>query len=385
MDRKLDANSTLPRQNWTERLVELTEALLKQNPKLAEAILRQPDFGRPAHLALIPLVGSDRYVACARVFFAAVNRSKTFPWDEPLVDLLASLPAEETHPLFRRQLENASIRDRLLLELATKPQPSDRDYFVAGLASPRPEVVRASMTALLQLPNDAGNKTSIAVLRVLRGLLSQPKEQTARAQAVALLGRLTGQKFNVEERGTEVGPAYQPVFAWFETRYPGLSRQLDADDNETPSQWETRLQSVPWNRGDSARGQTLYALRGCQNCHEDARALGPELAGVGQRYSPSALLRTIIFPSREIAPAYRMTTFHMRDRQNYTGLVAFESADGVILRTGASATVRLASADILSREASTVSFMPSGLLTGFTGQDLADLYAYLKGLPPPAQ
>ena len=91
----------------------------------------------------------------------------------------------------------------------------------------------------------------------------------------------------------------------------------------------------------------------------------------------------MIFPSREIAPPYRMTTFRLRDRQSYTGLVAFESADGVILRTGLSSTVRLAAADIVGREASTVSFMPSGLLGGLNAQDLADLHAYLKTLQRP--
>ncbi|HXJ57624.1 MAG TPA: HEAT repeat domain-containing protein, partial [Verrucomicrobiae bacterium] len=383
MDRKLDPSGTLPRQNWTDRLVELTQALLRHDPRLADALLRQPDFGRPAHLALVPLLGSDRYTACARVFNGAINRTKTFPWSEALIDLLSALPPEETHALFRRQLSNVSIRDRLILELAPKAQPADREYYIAGLGSPRTEVVRASMTALLQLPNDAGTTTSAAVLRALRRLLNQPKEQTARAQAVALLGRLVGQKFNVEEHSSDLGRVYQPIFSWFETKYPGLSRQLDADDNETPAQWETRLQTVPWNRGDPGRGQELYVTRGCQNCHDGAQALGPDLTGAAQRYSAPDLLRAVIFPSREIAPPYRMTTFRLRDRQSYTGLVAFESADGVILRTGLSSTVRLAAADIVGREASTVSFMPSGLLGGLNAQDLADLHAYLKTLQRP--
>jgi putative heme-binding domain-containing protein len=329
------------------------------------------------------LLGSERYAACARVFFGAVQRSPDFPWTEPLVDLLAALPDEETHPLFRRRLDNPSLRDRLLIELARAPKPSDRESFVAGLSSPRPEVVRASMTALLQLPNQAGTVTIVATLRVLRQLLNQPQEQTARAQAVTLLGRLAGQKFTIEERGPEVGRSYQPIFTWFETKYPGISRQLDADDKETPAQWETRLQSVVWDRGNVVRGYQFYQARGCQSCHEGARALGPDLAGAAQRYSPPELIRTVLYPSREIAAPYRMTTFHLRDRQSYTGLVAFESADGVILRTGASTTVRLAEPDIVGRETSTVSFMPSGLLAGSSGQDLADLCAYLKTLPGP--
>ena len=62
--------------------------------------------------------------------------------------------------------------------------------------------------------------------------------------------------------------------------------------------------------------------------------------------------------------------------------MAFESADGVIIHTGMGSTMRLAEADIVSRQPSTLSFMPSGLLAGINSQGLADLHAYLKSLQP---
>src|SRR5262249_28583039 len=97
--------------------------------------------------------------------------------------------------------------------------------------------------------------------------------------------------------------------------------------------------------------------------------------------SATDLFDTIIFPSREIAAPYRMTTFHTRDGQAITGLIAFESADGVIVRTSATSTVRLAGADIVARQASPLSLMPSKLLAGLPPQGVADLYAYLKWVP----
>jgi putative heme-binding domain-containing protein len=90
------------------------------------------------------------------------------------------------------------------------------------------------------------------------------------------------------------------------------------------------------------------------------------------------LLESVIFPSRDIAPPYRTTLFRMRDGQSYTGIVAFESADGWIAQTGAGSTVRLNSADVVSRQPSTVSLMPSGLLSGLSAMDLADFYSYLQ-------
>jgi putative heme-binding domain-containing protein len=106
------------------------------------------------------------------------------------------------------------------------------------------------------------------------------------------------------------------------------------------------------------------------------------LSGITFRFSPTDLFQAIVFPSRDVAPLYRMTTFQTRDGQTHTGLVAFESADGVILQTGATTTVRLSDGDIVSRTPSNLSLMPNGLLTGLKPQALADLYAYLKTMRP---
>jgi hypothetical protein len=62
--------------------------------------------------------------------------------------------------------------------------------------------------------------------------------------------------------------------------------------------------------------------------------------------------------------------------------VIFESADGLILQTDATTTVRLASEDILHRSVSNRSLMPDGLLKDLTDRDWADLYAFLQTLRP---
>ena len=92
------------------------------------------------------------------------------------------------------------------------------------------------------------------------------------------------------------------------------------------------------------------------------------------------LLGAIVFPNRDVAPPYRTTVFETRGGQ-YTGIVAFESADGVIVQTGATTTIRLGNDEILSRRPSNLSLMPGGLLEGLSTTQLADLYQYLKSLP----
>jgi putative heme-binding domain-containing protein len=115
-------------------------------------------------------------------------------------------------------------------------------------------------------------------------------------------------------------------------------------------------------------------------CHAGSTPLGPDLSGAAARFSPTDLLSAIVFPNRDVAPAYRTTVFETRTGQ-YTGIVAFESADGVIVQTGATTTIRLGTDEILSRRPSTLSLMPGGLLEGLNTTQLADLYQYLKSLP----
>ena len=91
-------------------------------------------------------------------------------------------------------------------------------------------------------------------------------------------------------------------------------------------------------------------------------------------------MNAVVFPSRDIAPAYRTTTFRLRNGEVYTGIVSFESADGWIVQTGAGANVRVNSADVVSRLPGNLSVMPGGLLNGLNAQGLADLYSFLRSL-----
>ena len=68
------------------------------------------------------------------------------------------------------------------------------------------------------------------------------------------------------------------------------------------------------------------------------------------------------------------------DGKVYTGLVIYESVDGIILRNATNQTFRLETADIEVQRKLPQSLMPPGLLKDATSQDLADLNAYLQSL-----
>jgi putative heme-binding domain-containing protein len=63
-----------------------------------------------------------------------------------------------------------------------------------------------------------------------------------------------------------------------------------------------------------------------------------------------------------------------------SGLVIYESAEGLTLRDSTNQTIRVEAAEIDARRDLPTSLMPDGLLETLQPQDLADLYAYLQTL-----
>lgn len=386
LNRKLGGQEARVKQNWSTRVVELAQHLMRREPAIADAMLRNPQFLTPGNVFLANAFDGEKQLAAARAFLNYAKSSTTFPWTSELVSLLNVLPAEDVVPLYRRNWHHVGQRDEMLPRLAEKPLVTDRAKFLAGLGSVQPGVVRVSLGALLQLPPDPTGTNLVAPLRLLTRAVNDPADQPLRAQLVKLIGGSLKHDFAINEPlnadPVALRKAYQPVFDYVGRRYPALLRVMAADDDDDPVRWNNLLKQINWSRGIAERGANIYAQRACATCHGGAAAIGPDLAGAAQRLSPEDLMTAIIFPSREIAPPYRTTTFRLRNGEVHTGMVAFESADGWIVQTGAGSTVRIDSANVVSRHPGTTSVMPGGLLTGLTAQDLADLQAYLQTLRP---
>jgi putative membrane-bound dehydrogenase-like protein len=382
LDRKPEGQQMRSKQNWSTRLAEVVTQLVARHPTIADTILRHPNFVSPGHVALVPSLGPTRRVQAARLFATALPKRPNFVWTPQLIELLSALPAEEGFPLLRAQWRNLGLREEITIRLAGRPEVGDRDKFIAGLLSPRDDAIIASAGALLQLPPDPNS--ILPVMKVLRRRLIEPKDQALRSMLVTLLNHQAATSFSPQELGTQstdVKKAFQPIFDWFRKQHPNLVQQLEVESEDTTN-WASVLSSVPWDKGDPIRGQGIFVQRGCQTCHASSTPLGPDLAGVARRLSPYDLFQAIVYPSRDIAPQYRPTTYQTRGGATYTGVPVFESPDGVILQTPANETVRIADEDIVSRAPANVSLMPAGLLNGLSRNELADLYAYLARLQP---
>jgi putative heme-binding domain-containing protein len=385
LDRKLEGQAQRNKQNWNARLVEILPELIKKDPRLTDALLHHKDFVRAAHVALTECFGAAHRRDAARLFLAAVKKDDDFAWSGSLIDLLSLLPTAEVRPVFREQWPNLGLRDALLLRLADKPEEVDRERFLSGLESGQRQVVLACLSALAELPRDEEPRHLAPLVRLLRQLTLEPKECEVRKQASALLNRQSGQSFILTEHGDDpvaLKRVYEPVFAWFDMLYPKWAAAAQGDADEDPAVWTKLLQTVPWDKGDAGRGEALFRVRACATCHTGTTRLGPDLTAVTSRFSRADLFDAIIYPSRDVAPPYRVTRIETHTGQVYYGIVAFFSADGVILQTGAATTVRVAAPGIVSQSQTTRSLMPNGLLKGLKPEDLADLYSYLQTLKP---
>lgn len=138
--------------------------------------------------------------------------------------------------------------------------------------------------------------------------------------------------------------------------------------------------------GDAARGRELFLKSAglqCRNCHKVAqqgRSVGPDLDGIGKRYSSAELLTSVLAPSQKIEPKYQTWLAETSKGLVYSGLMVEESTSEVVIRDAMGKDVRLKRDDLELLVAQPKSLMPELQLRDATAQDAADLIAFLKSL-----
>jgi putative heme-binding domain-containing protein len=379
LDKKLAKRNVQVKQNWPARFSELVGELLSANPELQEMLATHPDLTRPGNILIaVKLTGDNRKQAATR-FLATVRDNAEFPLSADLIDLLAKLPADDVLPVIRTRWSDRSARELLVKYLAEKPIPADRGKFLEILEVASGESLNAALSGLEKLPRDQSPANLVPLFARLRQSLSDPKEASIRKRLVALINRQAGQMFSVTETKTDsptLAAAYGPLFTWFEREHSELAKKLTTA-GEDEEAIRKLFPSVKWQAGDVERGRKVYRDRGCQTCHGGTTRIGPDLASVSKRFSREDLLTAIVNPSRDVAPAYRVTNIETKDGKRISGIIIYESTETLLLQTGAAETKRIAGGDIESRTPSAKSLMPDGLLKGIKSEELADLFAFL--------
>jgi putative heme-binding domain-containing protein len=117
----------------------------------------------------------------------------------------------------------------------------------------------------------------------------------------------------------------------------------------------------------------------CATCHklfEAGNVVGPELTGY-ERGSVDFWVDNIVYPSMEIREGFGAYTARTRTGQVFFGMLESESGTEVVLRDLSGQKTRFRREEIANLEASPLSIMPEGLLSGLSDQQVRDLFAYL--------
>jgi putative heme-binding domain-containing protein len=131
------------------------------------------------------------------------------------------------------------------------------------------------------------------------------------------------------------------------------------------------------------RGRALFSAVGCFGCHRydnEGGSIGPDLTGVGGRFSPRDLLESIVQPSKEISDQYGAVVIATADGRVVTGRIVNLHGDNLQILTdmlNPNALTSVNQTQIEEMKPSPVSMMPEGLLNSLNRDEILDLLAYL--------
>jgi putative membrane-bound dehydrogenase-like protein len=384
LDRKIARDKLQQDSNWNDRIGELYTAFVAHDAGLPPHLVSLPGFGRPGHVIFVPKLTEQQLPPAIEAFRKAVTADPDYPWNNDVVYIIGYGKTPEHYALVRQQFEKFDLRMAVLMVLAQKPVEEDRDKFAAGLDSAPIEILNTCVSVLEFLPAKDEPVGMTALVKLLRRLGSGEKTEFAlRERVVKLLERNSGEKFDFIFGTAGYLPQAESVEKWTEwvtRKYPEeAARQLGGGGADLTA-LRARLAAIDWESADIERGRKLFSSRGCAQCHGGGKGLGPDLAGVTGRFSRDDLFIAIALPNRDVSPRYQTTLVETKAGKVYTGLIVYESVEGLLLRNGTNQTFRIDAPDIESQRNLPTSLMPEGLLKDLADQDLADLYAYLRTL-----
>jgi putative heme-binding domain-containing protein len=346
------------------------------------AILENPNFGRAAHVPYVGGLSPDRFPDAIAAFLKQIESDPDYVWNSDVIFLLSHSTKPEVQELWRSKFDDPGLRNAVLMTLAEEPKEADRPQFIAGLENAPLDVLAECIRALLLLEPSQAAEEQVTLVRLLRRLDSRGMEREIRDQIVEVLQRNTSQHFDYS-LGREGDPQQAGIEQWtayIREAHPDEFAKQAGESAAELAQLEELLSQVSWEEGSASRGSKLFESRACIQCHSSRQALGPDLNGCAQRFSKEDLFTAIAVPSRDVSPRYQTTMIATVDGKVFTGLIVYESVDGLVLRNATNQTFRIEAKNIESRKTLSQSLMPNGLLKNMQPRDLADLYAFLRGM-----
>jgi putative membrane-bound dehydrogenase-like protein len=135
---------------------------------------------------------------------------------------------------------------------------------------------------------------------------------------------------------------------------------------------------------DAVHGADVFKQK-CSVCHRLRNVgdvLGPDLAALSDK-SPGALLTAILDPNRAVEAKYVSYVAATSRGLTHTGILVEETSNSITLASQQGARQVIPRAELDQLQSTGKSFMPEGLEKDLSGQDLADVIAFVGGTAAP--
>jgi putative heme-binding domain-containing protein len=152
------------------------------------------------------------------------------------------------------------------------------------------------------------------------------------------------------------------------------------------AQHERLIQAALARAGNVERGRQSFLnveKSQCLKCHrvgEQGERTGPELTGIGTRFSRIYIVESILEPSRTIAPSFGTVIVLFKDGRTLSGVKTAETQAEFTLVDNQGQKHVVQKSEIEEQKPSAQSTMPDGLEKKLTEQEFVDLIAYFASL-----
>src|SRR5205823_11351192 len=118
----------------------------------------------------------------------------------------------------------------------------------------------------------------------------------------------------------------------------------------------------------------------CLKCHRlgsQGEQVGPELTGIGGRFSRIHIIESILEPSRTIAPSFETVALSLKDGSELSGILISEKDGMLTLADNQGRKHLISRSTVTEQRIQSLSAMPEGLERGWTTEEFIDLIAFL--------
>ncbi len=163
----------------------------------------------------------------------------------------------------------------------------------------------------------------------------------------------------------------------------GRANETSTDAKSTIAKLRDTFREAPLWSYDVKAGRAVFE-RACSSCHAmdqnvTAGKLGPNLNGTW-RNGLDYFLENIVDPNAVVGTDYQLNVVTKRDGTVLAGMIDKESDTALVVRT-MTETINVPKTDIKSREVTTQSLMPTGLLEALPPREAVELLLFLTTEP----